>query len=476
MDPDLWPSRDTPLYSSKTNFSFDAFNSLFLRERDNGGIKSGLVVVASAGDVNDEDWKRMNRGTFFDQIYVEVEARYSEVALLKGTRVSKMRMDKDKEGVGIYGSTPTHSSNNWFLFFHVIIFLPMQRQRTEQGMLGDGTSFISDLDIDVDNMRLTFEALQGYPNTQDKIAFGNLKTSQMNSVLDIVYGLKATGTVAIHLQNGSVRDIASPLNTFTIVSPHIHIEVINGHIWLNKLIAKKDMTLKTTNGGINITGIAISERIQVKHSSGLTGGTYRAGDVEIISRQGGAHVDIDLGPNVIDGEVDWYLESDSQPTTNVHALARCQRRNVQVFSDIGEVNVHYRNHNLQTRLNSRLESGTGSVIVHHNHDYEGTLRASTKLGSIEIHGPHGEIIGTGFVDNEERKDFDAKKQMEADTTNAGHAAKYFVLTTDKRGPLAAKLVEGRTWFSDHRWENQEEFCVSKSIAAAALGRVEMYFD
>lgn len=342
-DADLWPNKDTPLYSSTTSFSFDAFKALYLRERNNGGIRSGQVIVGSAGEESDQDWKEMNGGIFFDRVYVEVEARYSEVALLKGTRVNKMQMGHDKEGVGIYGSPPTHSSKNWYISFHVVIALPTQRQRTKPGIFKDGSSFVSELDTDVDTLRLSFEALQGYPNPKDEITFGKLNTSQMNSGLDIVYGMKAIHGVDFRLQNGQVRDIASPTNTFTIISPYIHVEVVNGHIWLNKLIAKDDIILKTTSGGINITEIAIAENIRVKHSSGITGGRYRAKNVEIISRQGGTNIDIDLGPNLYEPGIEWNLEPGSQLGNGVEALERCQRRNVQVFTDIGEIVVHYKN-------------------------------------------------------------------------------------------------------------------------------------
>jgi hypothetical protein len=452
-DPDFWPDPHTPLYTSMSYFSFDAFKSHFIHEYSQGIINSGQVNIANADPVPDEDWKKYNEGVFHDRIFVRIEARYTEVALRDSIRVNKMRMNQDKEGLGIYGGKPRNSSIRPYVSFHVFVYLPSERQRTENGLATDGSSYISELDLDLDNFRIGIEGMQnGSPRGTGYITFGDVKTRQANGPLTLVQGLRANKSIDIHLQNGPIIDLKGIPQKFSMLARQISINVVNGPIWLAKVIARDEISLKTTNGGINITDIAVAKSIKVKHATGVTEGLFRANKLDVSTTASDADVRIDLTGNLFSGIPE--LEDEHN-----RGLV-CQQREVNVEIQSGDVIVSYQNQDPLVQLQSTITVKSGTIEVNHDRSFEGTFTASNKVGTVEISDPSS-VLRDGL-----RPDIAPVTQKPGD--------KILSIVKTRTG-ITGKSFEGRTWWPIHSWYDKSKYCRSSSVAGTGVGRLAMHF-
>lgn len=451
--PELWPSPYTPLLSSHTNFSFSAFNSFFVRARGSGSSYSGQVTIGSAIDFQDDEWRKRNGGVFLDRVFVTVEARFTEIALREGIMVAKMGMNKRKQGLGIYGSTKYQGTRETFISYHVEIYLPAGRHRSVDGLAQDNSSFISELDISLDNMRLSLEEPTDGGNQLTTI--GRLETFQLNGGMDIVNGWRANESVSLALQNGHVRDILFS-SVPSLMAPKISISVVNGPIWLSKIMAKEEIILKTINGGINVTDVAMARSIKVKHDNGITGGNYRAEELEVSSKAGNIYISVDLSKVIFKGDSPW---GDLRNATG----DACRKRIVSVHNDAGEIKVYFTNQDEAVLLNSSIVSTTSAVVVNHNTWFEGGFEAENKLGLIELHKPRDLAQSTDMSLYEQSIEAMERRR------------KAFVVTTKDRGPLGNERIVGKTWWSDHDWEDSSTFCRSQSYVRSDVGSVYLDF-
>lgn len=439
--PDLWPNPYVPLFSSQTNFTFSAFNEFYLRARGSGSSYSGQVTVDSSTEFKDEEWERIHDGAPLDRVFVQVEARFTEVALRDSILVKKMKMSKTREGVGIYGAPNRHGSpKTSFISFHVRVFLPIGRWRSHAGQAEDKSSFIPELDVSLDNMRISLEQMQDVSTGTTQVTLGRLHTSQLNGGFIVVSGFKANESVSISLQNGQISDILQS-TIYSIMAPKIGINVVNGPIWISKLIARDEIVLKSATGGINVTDIAIAKSIKLKHDFGVTGGRYRTENLQVSSASGNIYIAVDLSRDIFNGEAPW-----SDEYTN----GACRKRNVTIRSSIGEISVRLEKQDPAVVLSSSITSSMGTVEVLHDDGFEGTFDSRNQLGTIELHEP---------------------KQR----TLPGGRMKHFVFATNDGGPMGIKRANGRTWWSDHEWEEKGAFCKSHTFARSDAGQVSMYF-
>jgi hypothetical protein len=460
LDPGSWYDPHTPLYSSFTNFTFDAFKALFVHEFSNDAINSGQCNIVNADAMPEDEWRRWNRGVFHDRIHVQIEARYTNTALRDAIRVSKMQMNADKEGVGIYGGKPEHYAPHSYISFHIFVYLPSERQRTPAGIDKDGSSYISQLEVNVDNMRIGIEGMQD-PDMQGTghITFGTLKTVQSNGGITIVHGIRANNTIDFHLQNGPVVDLRGGDDLYSLLSPRINIVVINGPIWLHRIIARDDVSLKTSNGGINITGIAIAKAIKIHHSTGFSGGVYRAQEFDVTTANSDTILTVDLTRDLYRGFPGWEDEEEESNRLS------CQQRSVRVEVDTGDALIDYINHDPLVQLHSLVSVKTGAIRIKHDRAYEGSFEASNTLGSIEVKDVHSQAT--------EDHSLYSWEDNTADTVQNA-AGKVLIITKAKQSP-AGKLIEGRTWYPDHSWNDRSKFCPSYSHASTKTGRLGMYF-
>lgn len=421
--------------------------------------------MVNADSFPDEEWKTWNRGVFHDRIHVQVEARYTSVALRDAIRLNKMQMSPGKEGVGIYGAKPEHTSPHSYISYHIFVNLPSERQRTLAGLDKDGSSYISELEVNVDNMRIGIEGMQN-PDRQGTgfITFGTLKTVQSNGGMTIVHGLRANDTIDFHLQNGPVVDLRGWSDGFTLLSPRVSINVVNGPIWLSRIIAKDDLVLKTINGGINITGIAIAKTIKVHHSTGSSGGFYRAEKLDLTTVASDTAITVDLTRDLYSGMPGWDEEEGA-----AGSRLSCQQRSVNIEADTGDAVITYTNHDPLVQLHSLISVKTGSIQVHHDRSYEGSFDASTTLGTIEVNDAHSQAK----YDGSPLYSWDGSSPPHH-TDLAHYAGKLLIITKAKQSP-AGKVIEGRTWYPDHSWNDKSKFCPSISHASTKTGRLGMYF-
>ncbi|UZJ57301.1 hypothetical protein CBS101457_006621 [Exobasidium rhododendri] len=478
--PDLWPKPYVPLYSSEASFTFSAFDEFFLHATGGDSRYSGRVAIVNIAALTEEELIKRAGGDMIDEVFVKIEAQFTEISLRDSLRINKMQMNAHKKGVGIYGSSARHlPKDDSFMAINVEILVPHGRKRSSAGLAKDNSSFLPELGFILDNMRLSVEGMHNPAFSKDQfdhVTVGRMKSVQLNGGADFVSGFVANESFSISTQNGQVRDILrTPVAT--IISPSIAISIVNGPIWLNKLIARDSISLKTINGGINITDVAIAKSIKVKHDDGILGGTYRTKDLELSSERGGIVVDVDLRSDLFEGEDIFLLQQEELPrSAGRDNGVRCRDVRAVIRNEVGEIFVNYRNQEKGVKLNSSIITTLGSIVIKHDSGFEGTFDARSDLGLINIQKPRLTFptrpMGLhSFVSSQE----DGITPSQITARERKQKVKQFVVQTKDRGPYGNKETVGRTWWSDHAWEDRTNFCKSTSSIKSGLGSLFLEF-
>lgn len=464
---DSWPLPNVPLYTTRAAFSIAANESLaFLRTH--GSTYGGVVITLPATSIAKGEWKEFHERPLIDRIGVLVEAKFSHRSLLNKVRINKVidkRNGEIREGVSVNGGNqPFSSDENLTLNFYV--FIPDSIYRTSpQGLARDGTSWIRNLELSSDTLRI---AVEGYDGANDEFpgamgwTFGKLAVNARTGGITIGMTVRANESISMHIDTGQIRDIYFREPTLvTIAAPKVDVTTANGPIWISGAVGIDHLNLKSTTGGLNVSHIAIAEKVSCSSSVGVLGGRWSAYHSLSAHTTADLWIDVDANKDAFSN----YLKSSGlldilspEKTAKILAISSNQSSwrplEVEAFTKTGQMIVNYRDQDKKTLLLSNITTDTGSITVRHSSGFEGKYDVRTLIGSVRIDEP-----SAGKPESEKHFTID--------------------VDVDKGGIL--RLIKGRSWFKNHDWsdggtDGSSLFPISHSMMNTKVGSIRANFD
>lgn len=457
---DSWPLPNKPQYTSRAAFSIAANESLaFIRAH--GSTYRGVIITIPASSIAKGEWEEFHQGPMIDRIGVLIEAKYTHRSLLDKVRINKMideRAGERREGVSINGGNIPFSSDE-SLIFNVYVFIPDSIYRTSpQGLARDGTSWIRNLELTSDNLRV---AVEGYDGPNDEFpgamgwTFGRLAVNAGTGGITIGMTVRANESISMHIDTGQIRDIYFRTPTLiTLAAPKVDVTTANGPIWISGAVGIDHVNLKATTGGLNISHIAVAEKVSGSSSVGVLGGRWSA--LHSID----AHTTADLWIEV-DANKDAYFNYlnssglleilDPEKVKKILATSSNKWRPLKVdaFTKTGEIILIYHNQDNETLLVSNATTDTGPITVRHSSGFEGKYDIRTKIGSVKLY----------------QSDSDKQFSIDSDVSNG----------------RIGRIIKGRSWLKNHDWKDGgttnafSVFPISRSVIITKVGNIRANF-
>ncbi|PWN33756.1 uncharacterized protein FA14DRAFT_161446 [Meira miltonrushii] len=461
-----WPSPNIPQYTSRALFSIAANESLAF-VRAHGSSYNGVIITLPASSIDKEEWQEFDIRPMIDRIGVLVEAKFSHRSLLNKVRINTMIDERDgerKEGVSVNGENK-HLSPDENLTLNFYVFLPDSTYRTApQGLARDGTSWIRNLELMSDNTRV---AVEGYDGLNDDVpgtmgwTFGKLAVYARTGGITIGMAIRANESISMHIDTGQIRDIYFREPTLVaLAAPKVDVTTANGPIWISGAVGIDHLNLKSVTGGLNISHIAVAEKVSCSSSVGVLGGRWSA--YRSISAHTTADLQIDVDANK-DTYFDYVKSSgllqilNPEKTAGILAMSSNESSwrplKVDAFTQTGRIVLDYRDQDKKTLLMSNATTVTGSIMVRHSSGFEGRYDIRTTVGSIKINQP-----------------------------NAGkpESGKHFTVDLDVDKGKIGRLMKGRSWFKNHDWKDggtdgSSLFPISHSVMTTEVGSIRADF-
>lgn len=460
-----WPLPNIPQYTSNTAFSVAANESLAF-VRAHGSTYRGVIITLPATSLAKDEWENFRDGPMLDRIGIVVEAKFSDRDLLNKVRIDKMsdkRGGEIREGISINGGNQPYSRDE-SLILNVYVFLPDSIFRTSpQGLARDGTSWIRNLELSSDNLRI---AVEGYDGRNDDMpeamgwTFGKLAVNAKTGGITIGMTVRANESISLQIDTGQIRDIYFREPTLiTLAAPKVDVTTANGPIWISGAVGIDHLNLRSITGGLNISHIAVAEKVSCSSSVGVLGGRWSAYQSITARTTGDLWIDVNAGRETYMN----YLKTsgllailNSEKTAKI--LARSNKEiwrtlKVDAFTKTGEIIINYKDQDPKTLLLSNVTTDTGSITVTHSRGFEGEYDIRTKVGSILINQPDAE-----------------KPEWE----------KQFTIDFDIGDGRIGRLIKGRSWLKSHNWQDggskgSSLFPISRSTIMTKVGKIRANF-
>lgn len=454
---DSWPLPNVPQYVSRTVFSIAANESLaFIRAH--GSTYGGVIITLPASSIGKGEWEEFHEGPKIDRIAVLVEAKFSDRNLLNKVRINRMideRGGEIREGISINSGNKPFSSDE-SLILNLYVFVPDSMYRTSpQGLARDGTSWIRNLELTSDNLRI---AVEGYDGPNDEFpgvmgwTFGKLAVKARTGGIAIGMTVRANESISMHIDTGQIRDIYFREPTLiTLAAPKIDVTTANGPIWISGAVGIDHVNLKSTTGGLNISHIAVAEKVSCSSSIGVLGGRWSALHSIIAQTTADLWIEVDANKDAYRD----YLKSSGlleilNPEKTAKVLARLAEGSswrplkVDAFTKTGEIVLNYSDQDEKTLLLSNVTTDTGPITVRHSSRFEGKYDIRTTIGSVRINQPESE--------------------------------KHFSIDLDVNHGKIGRIVKGRSWFKNHDWNDGSSlFPISRSLMTTKVGKIRADF-
>lgn len=330
------------------------------------------------------------------------------------------------------------------------------------------------MQVEVDNLRIAHEG--GFAPDKDpqtRFSYGKLDLYSHNGGITISSSILANESVTMKVDSGHIRDIEFRVpRMFAIAAPVVDLVTANGPIWLSGIVGSDAVTLHTGTGGINISSLAVARVVSSTNNAGVLGGSYAALDeLNIASKSGDVAVDVRLAREAYSkmlkssGLLALLGRDSKEQLAEMDKLNNPWRKcRVNARNTVGPILVQYHDHGPETELDSIVTSASGSLQVIHHSGFEGSFELRTAIGTITIGEPG----------------YENKSASVKDDVVAAPPHKVFVIDQEERWRIGEKVIKGRLWSGDHKWEDggsghQTLFPISKSVVNSEVGAIQATF-